>query len=202
MGVGIGCKTKGAPIGSYSRLHVIRYELIKATVRYLKEFDLQKLAYDSVKDAYYITPPDYDSIKGDISSHLGKEEGCLEDVNCCLSRYRSLREDCINRLNRWLTPHGVMRREYQPNYVELRKDVGETPFLDALRLFDIYGLYIFVYKSDCEGTWSCGEALDILEVFTRVKPHLDIDQHYMENVDQIMEVMDEAQSNRYSVTID
>lgn len=66
----------------------------------------------------------------------------------------------------------------KPNYSKICSHSN-----DLLKLFDLYGIIIFVNHSDCDGYFTKGEATDIMNSLQYTCTYMDYDDDYLVNYD-------------------
>ena len=126
-------------VGSYSGVHLLRRNYIEMTLNYLK----------SQTDPSH--NPSLTQRKSSESDDREKENNSDDDDEINSVEMSAKRVICI--LHGWITVSGV-------NY----KNMGGHLTEDMVK-WKLAGLMHFVNCSDCEGVWSNGQCLDILEFF-------------------------------------
>lgn len=187
MGVDIKCN-KVSTRCSYSYVHVFRKMLIESTIQFLKSISLKNhfeapesympyyCRYDReprLDNDYEEYEQDYEDDKKKTIEYLGalcESPGSFSSIT-----YRLLKD-----------PQPYFRSY---NQVEER-----------FHRFGIFGLLTFVDHSDCEGYFSPGQSLDILNLFMRIEPYVkkDTDDFIMyEDFKEIFKTSVDTKSHVY-----
>lgn len=149
MGLCLICKSKSW-YSSYSNVHEMRRIFIEGALAYLNE-----LEYKSDHNNEFIQSP--------FDLELSKEKEEQQGVNF----FNNEKQQLIYFIKSLLSPlhEQTLPISYDP--------WTKTPY--SLYYFGLCGLKILVNHSDCDGYYSPGDSLNIIELYSRIKKYLSSD---------------------------
>jgi hypothetical protein len=174
MGLDIVCKDVSTGCG-YSYIHNFRKFLIEATISYLKSLTFcDKFICESVFEKYYCQSPLDDKKDLDLEAEQEEYEK-FED-----EELKKRKDTLVDYLRSMITQKDIfislidykMFTDTKPHF---RSAIGVE---NTLQEMGIFGLKIFVDHSDCEGYFSSGQSLDILNWFARIGKHVKESSEY------------------------
>lgn len=156
-------------VGSYSGTHELRRRYIEMAIEYLKSqkepeksYAPKKRKLDDESQPNNVATPDTEC-KEDEGEENGEDEEEEEDDED--GEYNSVEESAaraIKLLQSWITFQNIRISLFPTpiNYESISENVTE----DMVR-WKLAGLLHFVNCSDCEGAWTYGQCIDILDFF-------------------------------------
>ena len=174
MGVDFTCDEKSFGC-SYGGWHNIRCTILEATFAYLDKRFAEILAKPSNEEEDDWETTHIQSAAKNLQKHIDK---IREDAN---SKKQKSSEGIF----------GIMREHNHILDCFINK-IWENYFIDLLIEFGVGGIYALCNKSDCEGFYSVGNAYDIRELLTTIRPFLLKNTEDLESSDNwIYDVADE-----------
>jgi hypothetical protein len=165
MGLDIKCNKVDTRC-SYSYIHVFRKMLIQSTIQFLESISFSKhFEAPETWSKYYCTEAklddDYEEYEQDYENNKKKTIEYLGAICESPGLFSSLTYRLIS------DPQPYFR-----SYIQVE---------ERFHRFGIFGLLTFVDHSDCEGYFSPGQSLDILNLFMRIEPFIkkDTDEYMM-----------------------
>lgn len=145
---------------SYNNWHIVRLEVLYATLRYLKhkkESIFQKLE--------------------ELSNKNGSEKGFDENVDITQYEYDNICYvlDSIPQSEKILSPNFVEDEIVNMMQIDMFIEAcsRELRLIDYFVYFNVNGLYALLAKSDCEGYYSAGNSMDILQLLHLILPFIE-----------------------------
>ncbi len=99
-------------------------------------------------------------------------------------------------------------REMVSSFVSKIEAFGYHPeqctYIDALNYCDLGGLYSLCYKSNCDGYYTAGDALDMITLFDTVKDFIElksVKEFVYEHEESFYKVCEASVKNRCMITI-
>lgn len=159
---------------SYSYIHLLRHIFIKATLSYIQNLE------------YHIYPSLLIQCPFDLE--MNKEK--LEQQGPFY--FDNEKKQLIQFLNQLLIPSSKdIPYQSQP--------CPWTPY--SLYYFGLGGLKNFVYHSDCDGYYSPGDILNILELYSRIKNEIVIeDKDLLTSMNQLIDLFQDAFDSKSYIT--
>lgn len=172
MGLDIKCN-KVSMRCTYSFVHVFRKMLIKSTIQFLESISFTK-HFESPETflKYYFQEPrpdnDYEELEDDYKEEKKKTIYFLQALCESPELFSSISYRLLS--------------DPQP-YFRCHSDA-----IRKLHEFGINGLMIFVNHSDCEGYFSPGQSLDILNLFMRIETFINKDTDEFMMYEEFLEI--------------
>lgn len=168
MGLYVVCKEKDWSC-TYSGVHFYREIVIKATLAYVKQIQCGVIDEKSEIECPY-------------QRELRKEKESQQD----LKYFEDEKKRLISFLERLLEVKSISDGD-NINY----KPLQHTDY--ALYFFGLGGLKDFVYHSDCDGYYTPGQCMNILELYSKICIYLkDMFPNEYQDVEELMEVIRES----------
>jgi hypothetical protein len=161
MGLDIVCNEKDLHC-RYSYIQEIRKNLTIATIKYMEslKFDTQFVPQDIIKN--YFIPSPHDINDGEIEYD--------EQIN----DFESHKTNMIQFLKETLKPkNNLMLISYELWYNPNPFYKSTINLEEVLSFFGIISLRTLISHSDCEGYFSVGQSVDIMDLFSRINGFLE-----------------------------
>lgn len=158
---------------SYSGIHLVRSWMVKATIEWLKDMDLPEPPIYSELKEYFLTAPYQNK---EYQKYIDKErKQVIEFLEHLINPNYEERKTGI------IKPEDLLKM-YSASVPVLYEHWNKTPF--SLWFFGLSGLKKFVNHSDCDGYFTHGDVVDILDLLSKIEPYLkkyfEDDQWYSE----------------------
>ncbi len=145
---------------SYSGVHNVRLDILKATLKYFEDHEEELLQYhkDNFINAEY-----YEDWENEEKKYIRE----------CLIKTKKYLSSIIDNTDIFIIVNS-------PNYNKLNNTDN-----DVLKAFGMYGIIPIINHSDCEGYYTYGEAYDFMKVLE--KTYMYYDQTYYHDQDVVLE---------------
>jgi hypothetical protein len=161
MGLTLYCEDEKCYFG-YSGVHIIRIEILKATLKYLEEQEEEVL--QTYRDDFL---DDYDDQE---CWETVRKPSVMEDLNEAKDYLSSI----IHNRNPLMTVY-MTSSSNMPDYTKINNNKNEI-----LKEFDVYGIIPIIQHSDCHGFYTVGEAIDFMKVLEKTYMYYDKSQFYFD----------------------
>lgn len=180
---------------SYSLWNDIRNDILKATYKHIKEILAKLLEKQNqinnqknnknddaniLNDKHSDKDDDKHSDNDDYKdSDMDSDDNCDDDCNDDLIEYKIIR---LTNLSEFFQKIFTTKEKYYTQSFGLSIPSITTPvivfnnlfkmnYLNDLILFNLGGIYPFIYKNDTEGYYTIGNSYDILQLLKIIKPY-------------------------------